>query len=264
MRTILAHISRLEAKAPNRESAKLPVYEISLPQDAKKIGFLNLARELRNSIYFFAILWALANSRKMVALYLFQFTLVSKQLDYEFLEALMQFHIASGGLCFRRHQIIDARGGLGMVQFPLRFISAAIQCQLTIKKNMVTTTNSRRNSWLIKTSRILGEALGNASRLKVLRLSLIGSGGEKELFKSDTDVKLLMQNLRHVTTLTTIMVEISESVWWRYELVEGEWTAKEKAFRKLERVKGQIQKIPPQWTWVVGNRRKSISYWPRW
>jgi hypothetical protein len=68
--------------------------------------------------------------------------------------------------------------------------------------------------------------------------------------KSDSDVKVMLEGLTSLPSLHTIAVEISRSIWWKYELQGGSWMATEKAFRVWKANPGQT----PSWTWVVDMR----------
>ncbi|RDI80754.1 hypothetical protein Vi05172_g9266 [Venturia inaequalis] len=220
------NILELSQRKISHDSQPLPVYATSQPQDAKKKGFLDLSRELRDYIYACAMQDAGSSTLR-----LYKVCLVSKQLDYEFLETYTGKRRPTGRLCRQRRQIVDPRGGLEMPQLPVRFLCAAIRCKVDIKNSIDTTTVAKCERSMGKTASRLGEALKGASMLKELSLSLVwrGSSGKAVMGRIDIIMFVLVENLSHLPNLTQISV-VSSSARWIIVLENGIWVATEKEF----------------------------------
>lgn len=216
----------LSQRKISHDSQPLPVYATSQPQDAKKKGFLDLSRELRDYIYACAMQDAGSSTLR-----LYKVCLVSKQLDYEFLETYTGKRRPTGRLCRQRRQLVDPRGGLEMPQLPVRFLCAAKRCKVDIKNSIDTTTVAKCERSMGKTASRLGEALKGASMLKELSLSLVwrGSSGKAVMGRIDIIMFVLVENLSHLPNLTQISV-VSSSARWIIVLENGIWVATEKEF----------------------------------
>lgn len=242
----------------NHDTQHIPIYTKPQPQNEEKTGFLDLPRELRDQIYHHALNDKIYVGEKVLRLY--QFCLVSKQLDCEFLEAYVQRGSMFGRFCYQKRQLVDYRGGLEMPRLPLRFLCVASRCKVDIKRGIDTTTAAKCKRSMEKIASRLGEALKGASMLKELLLLLVwsGSSGEVILSRSDIIMEVLTENLDHLPNLSKVEVA-SGSVRWTYELKDGVWVATEKGFRTFKKpilvtapvVASPVYEAPQTWTWVL-------------
>jgi hypothetical protein len=150
-----------------------------------------------------------------------------------------------------------------------RLVYAFRNCGIEIKKIMDTSNSNRRSSWLHKAMERLADALRGCTNLEGLMISLNGRSSEAQLFQSDDDMKVIVKDLiPTLPSLSAIALDISRSVWWKYELENGQWVVTEKAFRKWSVNSGcqspdwthlggrdwedNADSSTPEWNWVVG------------
>ncbi|QDS75025.1 hypothetical protein FKW77_005939 [Venturia effusa] len=140
-----------------QDSQPAPVYAQSRPQDATKIGFLNLPRELRDQIY--------EHARE----------------DGKECAPLLRILSRSA---LGRNEFVDPRGGLEMPQLPLRLVCAAKKFEVDVKESIDMTTDIRCETSIAKAANRVLEALWNASMAKEVLLHLVTRGSPGEVVRA--------------------------------------------------------------------------------
>ncbi|QDS75026.1 hypothetical protein FKW77_005946 [Venturia effusa] len=252
-----------------------PLYPPSLHRHGHKKSLLDLPRELRDRIYNEAIHDAMDPYRAyplLNILHSYEFCLVSKQIDYEFLEILLSHFFVNQQLDWKREQLTKSRRDFSVpfVDFgpwPLRFGRTMTACRVYVSRCQPYADSPKYEPWLDKAFKKLGTALRMASNLKTVEIRFKNGWGclwtnREPYFGSWNDDKLegVAQTFeaawRHLGALPKLQKIVVVCSCRATSHTKPNWERMEKLAEELKSCKKEKGYTCPRWKAEV--RAKSI------